>query len=641
MNTVYLKNMLLAIIVLFLGVSCTKDTGNAQKDATDTTKEYNQAFIDYLPFEENTNDFYNANKGFIGNSSDNISFDFIKNQNSPDTVNPSLWRQSQLNNISGLFEVTPDIYQVRGFDLANITFIRSQNGWIVVDPLTTGEAAKKAKELFRKHKGDAPITGVIFTHSHTDHFGGIKGILSDDEIASGIPIVAPENFFEEAISENILAGNAMARRSSYMYGSLLPKDEKGTVDAGLGKGLSTGIPSIAKPTKSISKTGEKYTIDGLEFEFLMAQNTEAPAEFMFYIDKYNASSSAEVINHTMHNLSTLRGAKTRNSILWADAIANSKHFLANRTDVLFGSHHWPTWEQENIDNLLTKHGDLYKFIHDQTLRMANQGYTPLEIAEQIIIPDSLAKEFYNRDYYGTVNHNVKAVYDFYFGAWWDGNPANLYKLPPVDVAKKYVEFMGGENKVIRMAEKSFNDGEYRWVAEVMNHVIFENPNNQKAKNLSADAMEQLGYQAESAVWRAYLLTGASELRNGIPDLPAIQTASPDMLKELPIKDFLGYLAVKLNPEKSKNINLSMNLMISDERYAVNVQNSVLKFTEGTNKNADLSVSMSRNTFNQLLLKQIELEDVLGTDVVISNIDQFTEFMLMFDEFEFWFNIVTP
>ena len=640
MNTVYFKNILLAI-VLFLGVSCTKDTGKSQKDATGTTKEYNQTFRDYLPFEENTNDFYNANKGFIGNSSGNISFDFIENQNSPDTVNPSLWRQAQLNNISGLFEVTPDIYQVRGFDLANITFIRSQNGWIVVDPLTTGDAAKKALALFREYKGDAPITGVIFTHSHTDHFGGIKGILSEEEIASGIPIVAPENFFEEAISENILAGNAMARRSSYMYGSLLSKDEKGTVDAGLGKGLSTGTPSIVKPTKSISKTGEKYTIDGLEFEFLMAQNTEAPAEFMFYIDEYDASSSAEVINHTMHNLSTLRGAKTRNSILWSDAIANSKQFLADRTDVLFGSHHWPTWGQENINNLLTKHGDLYKFIHDQTLRMANQGYTLLEISEQIIIPDSLAKEFYNRDYYGTVNHNVKAVYDFYFGAWWDGNPANLYKLPPADVAKKYVEFMGGENKVIRMAEKSFNEGEYRWVAEVMNHVIFANPNNQKAKNLSADAMEQLGYQAESAVWRAYLLTGASELRNGIADLPAIQTASPDMMKALPIKDFLGYLAVKLNPEKSKDMNLSINLEISDEQYALNVENSVLKFTEGKIENPDLSVSMSRNTFNQLLLKEIKLEEILGTEVIISNIDQFTEFMLMFEEFEFWFNIVTP
>jgi len=639
MNKIYLKTMLVAI-VLFLGVSCAKDSGKAQKDATDTTKEYNETFTEYLPFE-NTNDFYNANKGFIGNSSDNMSFDFISNQNSPNTVNPSLWRQAQLNNISGLFEVTPGIYQVRGFDLANITFIRSDTGWIVVDPLTTTESAKKALELFRKHKGNDPIVGIIFTHSHVDHFGGIKGIVSEEELARGIPVVAPINFFEEAISENLLAGNAMARRASYMYGNLLSKDEKGTVGTGLGKGVAVGTISIAKPTKTISKTGEKYTIDGLEFEFLMAQNTEAPAEFMFYIPKYKTATSAEIANHTLHNLSTLRGAKTRNSILWVEAIDEAKEFLSNRTDVLFGVHTWPTWGQKNIDDFLTKQGDFYKFIHDQTLRMANQGYTPLEIAEQIIMPDSLAKEFYNRGYYGTVNHNVKAVYDFYFGAWWDGNPANLYKLPPLDVAKKYVDFMGGENKVIRMAEKSFDKGEYRWVAEVMNHVIFANPNNQKARNLSADAMEQLGYQAESAVWRGYLLTGASELRNGIQKLPTGQSGSADMMKSISIKDFLGYLAVSLNAEKSENINLSMNLEIGNEKYTVKIENSVLKFVEGTNENSDISVSMSRYTFNQLLLKQIKLEDVLGKEVLISNIDQFTEFMLLFDEFEFWFNIVTP
>lgn len=639
MNKIYFKNILV-IIVLVLCISCSKDTGNMQKDATDTTKEYNEAFAQYLPFD-NTNDFYGANKGFIGDSDGSMNFKFISNQNSPDTVNPSLWRQSQLNNISGLFEVTPGIYQVRGFDLANITFIRSDTGWIVVDPLTVSESAEKALKLFRKHKGNDPIVGIIFTHSHADHFGGIKGIVSEQELAS-IPVVAPEYFFEEAISENLLAGNAMSRRASYMYGNLLSKDEKGTVDAGLGKGVQLGTISIAKPTKNISTTGEKYTIDGLEFEFLMAQNTEAPAEFMFYIPKYRATSSAEVVNHTLHNLSTLRGAKTRNSILWADAISESKEFLSNRTDVLFGSHHWPTWGQENIDNFLTKHGDMYKFIHDQTLRMANQGYTLLEIAEQIVIPDSLAKEFYNRDYYGTINHSVKAVYDFYFGAWWDGNPANLYKLPPVEVSSKYVAFMGGENKVINMAEESFNKGEYRWVVEVMNHVIFANPNNQQAKNLSADAMEQLGYQSESAVWRAYLLTGALELRDGVPNhLPPIKTVSPDILQALPLKDFLGYLAVSLNPSKSENIDLSMNLTVGDEMYEVIVGNSVLNFKERLNSNADISVSMSRDTFNQLLFKQVNLKDILGDKALISNMEKFTEFMLLFDEFEFWFNIVTP
>ena len=496
-------------------------------------------------------------------------------------------------------------------------------------------------DLFRKHKGNAPITGIIFTHSHIDHFGGVKGILSEKDIKNGVPIVAPEHFFEEAISENLLAGNVMGRRASYMYGNLLPKDEKGSVDAGLGKGVAVGTPSLVKPTKTISKTEERYFIDGIEFEFLMAQNTEAPAEFMFYMPKYKAASSAEVINHTLHNLSTLRGAKTRDSLLWAKAIQTSKAFLANRTDTLFGSHHWPTWGQNNIDEFLTKHGDLYKYIHDQTLRMANMGYTLIEIAEDIVIPDSLAKEFYNRGYYGTINHNIKAVYDFYFGAWWDGNPANLYKLPPVDVAKKYVKFMGGEDKAITMAHNSFQKGEYRWVVEVMNHVIFANPNNQKAKNLSADAMEQLAYQSESAVWRAYFLTGALELRNGVQVLPTPQPGSPDMIKALPFSNFLDFLAVRLNPKKSTGINLSIAMSIGTNKYTITIENSVLKYQIGLQSDADLSITMSKDIFDQLLLKQISLADLGDKDATVSNKEEFQKFMSLFDDFEFWFNIVTP
>ena len=525
--------------------------------------------------------------------------------------------------------------------MLTLLYIKGNTGWIVVDPLTTKESAQKALALFRENKGDAAITGVIFTHSHVDHFGGAKGILSDQDIKNGVPIVAPQHFFEEAVSENLLAGNVMGRRASYMYGNLLPKDEKGTVDAGLGKGVAVGDVSILEPTKTISKTGEKYTIDGVEFEFLMAQNTEAPAEFMFYIPKYKAASSAEVINHTLHNLSTLRGAKTRNSLLWADAIQTSKAFLANRTDVLFGSHHWPTWGQNKIDTFLTKHGDLYKYIHDQTLRMVNMGSTYLEIAEDIVIPDSLAKEFYNRGYYGTVNHNVKAVYDFYFGAWWDGNPANLYKLPPVAVAKKYVEFMGGEDKAIAMAHESFKKGEYRWVAEVMNHVIFANPNNQKARNLSADAMEQLAYQSESAVWRAYFLTGSLELRNGIQELPTPQLGSADMIKALPFSTFLDYLAVRLNPDNSKDVNLTIATSIGANKYTITIENSVLKYQKGLPANPDLSITMPKDIFDQLLLKQITIADLNEKDVTISDKEEFKKFMSLFDNFEFWFGVVTP
>ncbi|SUW00452.1 alkyl/aryl-sulfatase [Brachyspira pilosicoli] len=621
------------IPVLIFLISCSSDNFNSErKEATEYTKKENEKIKNYLPFNDNT-DFENAKRGFIETSDGNVSFPFISNQSAPDTVNPSLWRQAQLNNISGLFEVTPDIYQVRGFDLANITFVRGNTGWIIIDVLTTKESASKAIELFRKHKGNDPITGIIFTHSHIDHFGGIKGIIENADI----PIVAPDGFFEEAVSENLLAGNAMSRRSSYMYGGLLPKDEKGTVDAGLGKVVANGTPGIIKPTKLISKDYESYTIDGIEFQFLMAENTEAPAEFMIYIPKYKAASSAEVMNHTLHNLSTLRGAKTRDSLIWTKAIEKSKEFLKDRTDVLFGSHHWPIWEQKNIDDFITKHGDLYKYIHDQTLRLANMGYTPIEIAEKIQIPDSLAKEFYNRGYYGSVNHDVKAVYDFYFGAWWDGNPANLYKLPPEEAAKRYVEFMGGEDNILKMAKKYYDNGDYRWVVEVLNHVIFANPNNTKARRLSADAMEQLGYISESAVWRAYLLTGAYELRNDIDNnMKAPQTVSLDMINALSAENMFEYISVALNPDKIKDKNISILLNISDDdEYLLQIENSVLKYKKYNNENIDYKIDINMSDFKKaIFIRNTE-------DINISNKEAFNEFLYYFDTFNYWFNIVTP
>ncbi|MBW5383389.1 alkyl/aryl-sulfatase [Brachyspira pilosicoli] len=621
------------IPVLIFLISCSSDNFNSErKEATEYTKKENEKIKNYLPFNDNT-DFENAKRGFIETSNGNVSFPFISNQSAPDTVNPSLWRQAQLNNISGLFEVTPDIYQVRGFDLANITFVRGNTGWIIIDVLTTKESASKAIELFRKHKGNDPITGIIFTHSHIDHFGGIKGIIENTDI----PIVAPDGFFEEAVSENLLAGNAMSRRSSYMYGGLLPKDEKGTVDAGLGKVVANGTPGIIKPTKLISKDYESYTIDGIEFQFLMAENTEAPAEFMIYIPKYKAASSAEVMNHTLHNLSTLRGAKTRDSLIWTKAIEKSKEFLKDRTDVLFGSHHWPIWEQKNIDDFITKHGDLYKYIHDQTLRLANMGYTPIEIAEKIQIPDSLAKEFYNRGYYGSVNHDVKAVYDFYFGAWWDGNPANLYKLPPEEAAKRYVEFMGGEDNILKMAKKYYDNGDYRWVVEVLNHVIFTNPYNTKARRLSADAMEQLGYISESAVWRAYLLTGAYELRNDINNnMKAPQTVSLDMINALSAENMFEYISVALNPDKIKDKNISILLNISDDdEYLLQIENSVLKYKKYNNENIDYKIDINMSDFKKaIFIRNTE-------DINISNKEAFNEFLSYFDTFNYWFNIVTP
>ncbi|AEM21339.1 Alkyl sulfatase-related hydrolase [Brachyspira intermedia PWS/A] len=627
-----MNKILTSILCIFL-ISCSSNNFNSKrKDATEHTKKENEKLKNYLPFNDNT-DFENAKRGFIETSDDNISFPFISNQPAPDTVNPSLWRQAQLNNISGLFEVTEGIYQIRAFDIANITFIKGDTGWIVMDPLTVKESAEKALKLFRKNLGDDPITGIIFTHSHIDHFGGIKAVITDEN--KNIPIIAPKGFFEEAISENLLAGNVMGRRALYMYGNLLEEDEKGNVDIGFGKKVAGGEASIVKPTKIISKDYESYSIDGIEFEFLMAQNTEAPSEFIVYIPKYKAASGGDVMNHSLHNLSTLRGAKTRDAILWSDVISKSKEFLSGRTEVLFGSHTWPIWGDENIQVFLTKQSDIYKYIHDQTLRLANMGYTPLEIAEKIQIPDSLSKEFYNRNYYGTVNHNVKAVYDFYFGAWWDGNPANLYKLPPEESAKRYVEFMGGEKNIIKMAKKYYDKGEYRWVVEVLNHVVFANPNNIEARRLSADAMEQLGYQSESAVWRAYLLTGAYELRNGIDENRQIQkTDSKDIINSLPIYKVLDYLSVSLNPDKAKDISIYLNL--SDEnKYLIKIENSVLKYKNYNNEETDIQINADINNFKKALFtKNIDNLD-------INDKNKFNDFLSSFDMPEFWFGVVTP
>ncbi|MBC2855186.1 MBL fold metallo-hydrolase [Cetobacterium sp. 2A] len=631
-----------------------------RKEATKFTIEKNNEIERQLDFS-NKKDFEEARKGFIATWPDNKildengnvvwnfeSFDFLgveDNKKSPDTVNPSLWRNAQLNQINGLFKVTDGIYQVRGFDLGNITFVRGDKGWIVIDMCTTVEVAKAGYELLKTHVADLPITGVIATHSHLDHFGGIKGVVSKEDVASGkVPFIAPDTFFEESVSENLIAGNAMGRRASYMYGSILPRDEKGTVDAGLGKAVSVGTNTILEPSKVVEKTGEKLTIDGIEFDFLMANGTEAPSEFMFYIPKYKAFCGAEVINRTLHNISTLRGAQTRDALKWSKSIDQAVQLYGDKSEVIFAPHYWPKWGQEDIKDMLEKHRDTYKFIHDQTLRLANQGQTPIEISEMVKLPDALNKEFFNRGYYGTVSHNTKAVYDKYFGAWWDGNPSNLYKLPPVEAAKNYVEFMGGETEVIEKAKGSYDKGEYRWVVEILNQVIFANPKNKEARELSADAMEQLGYQAESGPWRAYFLTGAQELRNGVVALPTPNPLSKDMINGLPTLNFLDYLAVRVNPEKANGLDLKINIKFTDlnEDYSVVLKNSVLNSYDKLQKNPNSEIILTRDTFNKMLLKETTFEkEIKNNNIKVTNPENVNKLVGTLDNFKFWFNIVEP
>jgi alkyl sulfatase BDS1-like metallo-beta-lactamase superfamily hydrolase len=514
------------------------------KEATEITRAANAELLNILPFQD-IRDFEEAKRGFIAPLSDK---GVIKNEQgrpvwdmsrflfitegtpAPDTVNPSLWRQSQLNMLGGLYKVVDGLYQVRNADLSNLTIYEGEDGIIVADPLISVETARAALELYYQHRPRKPVVAVIHSHSHIDHFGGIRGVVDERDVQAGkVKVVAPVGFYEAAVAENVLAGNVMTRRASYMYGNLLPPDTKGQIGAGLGMSTSSGTPTLIEPTDLITETGQRMNIAGLDFEFMLAPDTEAPAEMHWYIEQFKAVTAAENCCHTLHNTYTLRGAKIRDPLAWSKYLNQTIQLWGNKTEVLYGMHHWPSWGRSRILEMLEKGRDGYRFIHDQTLRLANQGYTPVEIAEMLDFPTELAQHWALRGYYGTLNHNVKATYVGYLG-WFDGNPATLHVLPPEVGSKKYVEYMGGAEEVLRKAREAFDQGEYRWVAEVVNHVVFADSQNLSARSLQADALEQMGYQAESGPWRNFYLTGAKELREGVKPLPIPGSASPDIVK---------------------------------------------------------------------------------------------------------------
>jgi len=625
--------------------------------AEPSTLKYNADLQKALPFED-TSDVDRVNNGFIATIDngkiDNADgstaysmqqFDFLQGE-SPDTANPSLWRQSKLNAKHGLFEVSKGIYQIRGFDLANMSFIRGKTGWIVVDPLTANETAAAGLKLVQEKVEDLPVSAVIFTHSHADHFGGAKGVLTDADIKGGkVQIVAPEHFFEEAVNENLMAGNQMSRRASYMYGNILDKSPTGTLGSGLGTTTAAGTVTIAQANLTISKTPQTETVDGLDMVFLNTPGAEAPAELMFYIPAMKAMCQAEEINHTLHNLYTLRGAKVRNGLAWSKYIHDTIERFGDEVEVSFGSHHWPTWGNNDIMQLWTAQRDVYKYIHDQTLRLANHGHTMIEIAEMVELPDSLAHTWANRGYYGSVSHNVKAQYQLYFG-WFDGNPANLHELPPSDAAVKYVEYMGGADAIIRKAKADFDNGEYRWVAMALNHVVFAEPENEQARALLANTYTQLGYQAESGPWRNFYLSGAAELRNGVKEAATPSTSSPDIVNSLSLVSLLDYLGVRYNGPEAADLSGTMNLIFTDneDKVAIYLGNGVLNYTLGKKlDNADVDIELARTTLNQINLGQVTFAKAIesGDIKVTGNADLLKQFASKLDSFEFWFNIVTP
>ncbi len=656
------KSKSLSVVSLFISgvlLAPVSMAADEAKPATDATKSANQALMKELPFDDKTG-FELAHKGFIaplpqeqikgeqGNLVwDPAKYGFIKeDQAAPDTVNPSLWRQSQLINISGLFKVTDGIYQVRNQDLSNMTIVEGKEGITIFDPLISTETAKVALDLYFQHRPKKPVVAVIYTHSHVDHYGGVRGVVDEADVKSGkVKIYAPVGFMEAAVAENVMAGTAMSRRASYMYGNLLPPSATGQVGAGLGTTTSAGTVTLIPPTDIITKTGETKVIDGLTYEFMYAPGSEAPSEMLFYIKEKKAINTAEDSTHTLHNTYSLRGAKIRDPLAWSKYLNEAIHMWGDDADVMFAMHHWPVWGKGEIVKHLKSQRDLYRFINDETLRMANQGKTMVEIAEDFKLPDALNTYFSNRGYYGSINHNVKATYVLYLG-WFIGNPATLHTLPPVDAAKRYVDMMGGTDALLKKAKEYYDKGEYRWVAEVVNHAVFADPSNQAAKNMQADALEQLGYQAESGPWRNFYLTGAKELREGVNKLPVPDTASPDTVKAMSLELFFDYLAMRLDSEKADGKKIVLNFDFTDqkEKYLLEMENGVLNHTLGAeDKEANASVSLARTTLDALMLKQVTLEDALekGDIKITGDQEKLTELLSYLDNFDFWFNIVTP
>ncbi len=629
--------------------------------ATTITAEANAEWYEKLDFSDRR-EFANAERGWLDNAEGRIidgddnrsAWDLQSygdlNRDAPDTVNPSLWRNTQLNAKAGLFEVCDGIYQVRGFDMANTTFIRTDHGWIVFDVLMCKENMKAAKELMENRFGPLDIKAVLYSHSHVDHFGGVEGVITREQVADAklslkkqlasgkILVLAPAGFLKHAISENVYAGIAMARRAQFQYGTVLDKGEKGALSVGIGMGQSTGTVALIAPTYEIGEDVPKLTIDGLEIEFQLTPGTEAPAEMNAYFPKYRALWMAENCTGTLHNLYTLRGAEVRDANDWAKYIIEADQRFCDKTDVVFQSHNWPHWGEEIHDYLLNT-AAIYKFIHDQTLHYMNQGYTSTEVAAMLTLPEKLEKVWYTRPYYGTLAHNAKAVYQKYLG-WYDANPVNLNPLPPSDTAKKLVEYLGSTDAVLRKARKDFEKGDYQWVAQITKELVFADPSNQKARNLCADALEQLGYQAESGAWRNAYLMGAAELRKGnLSGLARTANGLGSAMKEMTVDMLLDYISILTDANAAQNDDVTLNLIVTDvnEKFYVTRKNGILLSYSGENR-PDAQATVTCKRLQLLALMQGQQA---GQVQVSGDATALKRLLAYASKFEKTFNVIEP
>lgn len=635
------------------------DEQRSPKPATEHTKKANADAAAGLPWDDRR-DYDDATRGFVATLDapeimgptgrpvmDLSAHDFVNESEAPDTVHPSLWRHAQVNQHHGLFNVVDGVYQVRGLDLANMTIVEGDEGIIVIDPLSFTETAAAALALYRGHRGDRPVKAIVYTHSHVDHFSGSRAIL-ENAGADEVVVLAPEGFLYEAAAENVFAGTAMTRRALYMYGPLLAPGPQGHISAGLANALGNGgSATLVPPTDSVSTTGERRTIDGVEMVFQMAPGTEAPSEFLIHFPQHRLLCAAEDLNHLMHNLYTLRGAQVRDAAAWWKVLNETIHLFGADTDAVIGQHGWPRWGSADIVAYLADQRDLYKFVHDETLRLANKGMTSLEIAEVLRLPEGLERQWYSHGYYGSLSHNAKAVYQRYLG-WYDSHPAHLHSLPPVEVGARYVAAMGGADAVIAAARTAFETGDYRWVAELLTHVVFSDATNTEAALLQADALEQLGYQSENPTWRNEYLMAALELRNGVRDLGTIELATADVFAAMTVGMILDFAGIKLDATRVGADRATIIWTITDagdgpESYLLELRNGVLVYTLGASADADASASSTKSALADALFGGRPLGDAIDAGDIEVTGDRAAVDRLFgaLDDFPLWFNIVQP